>query len=189
MYVHDAIFGHSSLVEEPIIATTSNGCRVVLPSSTTTPEKVCVSNLFDRLFAYIRSVNRYVQVCVCAAEELRGMSSEQVSHMVLMIQCHNNSIRGQLPVCLLWMLDSTVCCVACQSCVSFCPHTIGAEERSVLLINVCGEGLTEIKIDHAAYDALYHILIHPTGDGGWEDNMPKRTVAHAAGQLGVTNNE
>jgi len=77
-----------------------------------------------------------------------------------------------------------VLCVACQRAV--CPF---AHVPLVLLINVCGEGLTEIKIDHAAYDALYHILIHPTGDGGWEDNMPKRTVAHAAGQLGVTNNE
>ena len=56
----------------------------------------------------------------------------------------------------------------------------------MLLINVRGEGLTEIKIDHTAYDALYHILMHPTGDGGWEDNMPERTVAHAARQLGVT---
>ena len=168
MYVHDAIFGNSSLVEEPIIATTSHGCRVVLPSSTTTPEKVCVSNLFDRLFAYIRSVNRYVQASVCAAEELRGMSSEQVSHMVLMIQYHNNSIRGQLPVCLLWMLDSTVCCVTCQSCVSFA-H-VPLEQRNGLrsLLMFVARHLTEIKIDHAAHDASYQVLIHPTGDGGWD---------------------
>ena len=187
MYVHDAMFGYNSSFEEPAIATSSNGCRVVLPSSTTGPERLRVAHLFDRLFAYIRSVNRYVQACVCAAEELRGMSPEQISHMVLMIQGRRplSEQQQQRPAPSVFAVDAGqhgVLRGMPELCV-LCPRTIAAHERSALIINVRGQGLTEIKIDHAAYDSLYHVLLYPTGDGGWEHNMPKRTLTAAYATL------
>jgi hypothetical protein len=54
-----------------------------------------------------------------------------------------------------------------------------------VLIVVQGRGgrLQEIPIEHRAFDALYHVMLHPTGYNGYEDNYPHRSWRDIAAQL------
>ena len=100
MYVHDAMFGHEDVAEMPEVVKTSHGRRVVLPPSTTGPEKRRVAQLFEQLYDYVRGVNEYVRQLVCAAEELQNMGDEDVQHTVLLLRgkrSSNDQRQAQVP--------------------------------------------------------------------------------------------
>ena len=72
-----------------------------------------------------------------------GMSSEQVSHMVLMIQVRipMSQQQHQRPAPSVFAVDAGQHGVlrGMPELCALCPRTIGAEERSALLVNVRGE--------------------------------------------------
>ena len=182
MYVHDAVFGNDGIADEPVIATSPAGQRVVLPASASRPERQRVGILFEAFFDYIRSVNVYVQQYVCAAEELQNMDEETIQHTVLLVRGRrpinhgrdepggtagrsafaiaagdHGRMRGMPELCVL------------------CPRHLALDETCALVVNLRGpSGLQHIKIDHRAWDYLYHVLVYPTGEGGFEVGLQLR---------------
>ena len=194
MYVHDAMHGDGDATDQPSVVVTQLGQCVVLPSSATGPEKVRVSTLFERMFAYIRTVNEYVQSYQAAAEELQNLSGEQEQHTVMILRGRRSTqaqdsarsiadrtfdgqqrstagghgtTRGLPEVCVL------------------CPRTLAQEECHVSLRLRNGR-LRHVPIEHRAFDTLYHTLLHPTGQAGWELSMPLRRYCDALATLPAT---
>ena len=191
MYVHDAVYGHTNAdVNEPSMQRTNRGHKLVLPASATAAERSRVAQLFDQLYEYVSTTNEWVTACICAAEEMQNMDEQQIEHTVLLIggkrtrqeieQGGNGGrarnainagdhgrLRGMPEMCVL------------------CPRSVAAEERAVVVVNLRRGGLERVPIEHRAFDALYHVLLHPTGYVGWEDNMPLRTEQAAFHALPV----
>jgi hypothetical protein len=181
MYVHDAMFGqHSADVEEPAVVTASGGQRIVLPRSTSAPDRSRVRGLFTRLFEYVRRVNSYVISCVCAAEECMNMDVGEMEHAVLLIRGKRSradqmaSQRNRSQFAVNAGHHGRLGGLA-EMCV-VCPRHLAQEERSAVLVNLRAGGLTDVPIEHRSFDALYHVLLHPTGHEGWEDGLSRRPV-------------
>ena len=195
MYVHDEIFAaHGGEgAEAPRVSSTAGGCRVILPARATQPERARVAALFDAIYAYVRAVNVHVSSFVLAAEELQNMDEDDIQHTVLMLQgkrsaeqqrqsrqqqapqpgrspfaCNagaHGRLRGLPEICVL------------------CDSVLAQNEKSVLVLHHRRFGLQQIPLEHRLYDALYHVLFHPTGEGGWEEGMRLRTKRIAYGSL------
>ena len=193
MYVHDAMSGNcTGEDDEPCIVAASNG-HVVLPKSATEVERTRVGLLFDLIFNYVRRCNTYVQQFIVAAQALLNRNPEDIDHYVIVVRGkekeedvrrrareertaagrspfavaagHHGRMRGMPEVCVL------------------CPRTLAYDEKSVIVVQARGGGLQEIPIEHKAFDALYHVLLHPTGYDGYEDNYPHRSWRDIAAQL------
>jgi hypothetical protein len=183
MYVHDAMFGRDLAdADEPNIAATATGQHLVLPRTTSRPDRSRVLSLFERLFEYVKRANTYVAECVCAAEEYLNMDISDVQHAVLLIRGkrsrtdqlaarrraafgvnagHHGRMHGVPEMCVV------------------CPRSVAQTEQSAVVVNFRSGGLTDIPVEHRAFDSLYHVLLHPTGYVGWEDDMPRRTKLQA----------
>jgi hypothetical protein len=185
MYIHDASYGNEeSNEDEPTHVATQSGQLIVLPKSCSNPDKVRVVNLFSRLFNYIRSSNVWVRDFITAAEELAEMRPSDIEHHVLLIRgkrsadaqrkrAREEDVTGRSPFAVNaghhgrpWGLS--------EMCL-LCPRAIAEDEKSCIILNARGGGLRDIPIEHCAFDAMYHVLLHPTGYTGWEDNMPVRS--------------
>ena len=184
MYVHDAVFGHSGTeIHAPTITVTGSGCKIILPKSASQPEHRRVAVLFEHIYAYVRQHNDYVNGFLCAAEEMQNMDDHELQHTVLLLAgkrthqqirrdraAQQTQFAGQTDAGEHGVLRSMP-----EMCV-LCPRTVAANERSAILVNMRqGGGLQRIPIEHRAFDALYNVLLHPTGYVGWEDNTPLRT--------------
>ena len=190
MYVHDAIFGQDGMdAETPSVQVTAEGRKIVLPKSASGAERERVAHIFERLFRYIATVNTYVQQLVCAAEELQNMDEEDIRHTVVLIQGKRSrsqvvedrrtSQRSQFAVSAghHGMSSGTA-----EMCI-LCPRTHAQDESAALVINLRAGGLTYIPTYHHSFDALYHVLLNPTGYIGWEPNMRKRAKVAALQSL------
>lgn len=188
MYVHDAVYGHQhDDVRQPEIASTNRGHRLVLPHSSSAPERHRVVMLFQRIYEYVRHTNQFVHAMVCAAEDMQNMDESMMEHSVLLI-CGKRSREqvasdqqdrpsGRSPFAVSAGQHGRLRGMP-EMCV-LCPRTIAEDERSGVLVKYRQGGLDYIPIEHRAYDCLYNVLLHPTGYCGWEDNMPLRS-AHEA---------
>ena len=187
MYVHDALYTHRGVqADEPITIDTPRGYNIVLPKSASNPERERVARLLDRFFNYVRAENVFVQHFVAAAEEISNMTAEDVEHTVLMLQGrrpaavvraenaahaaqspfasaagHHGRFYGMPEVCVL------------------CPRQLAEKERYKVIVNLRSGGLEDLSIDNRAFDALYHVLLHPYGHVGWEVGLLLRTKAAA----------
>ena len=186
MYVHDAMYGDGESTEDmPTHVATQAGQLIVLPKSCSNPDKLRVADIFAQLFSYIRENNTFVRDFVTVAEELQFMRPSDLEHHVLLIRGkrsateqrkrareegvgarspfavnagHHGRLRGMSEMCLL------------------CPRTLAEGTKSCIILNARGPGgLKDIPIEHCAFDALYHVLLHPTGQYGWEDDMTIRS--------------
>ena len=186
MYVHDAMYGDGESTEDmPTHVATQAGQLIVLPKSCSNPDKLRVADIFAQLFSYIRENNTFVRDFVTVAEELQFMRPSDLEHHVLLIRGkrsateqrkrareegvgarspfavnagHHGRLRGMSEMCLL------------------CPRTLAEGTKSCIILNARGPGgLKDIPIEHCAFDALYHVLLHPTGQYGWEDHMTIRS--------------
>ena len=86
MYIHDATYSHNGEVDEPFVVSTPYGHNMVLPKSTTEPERSRAMALFDQLFSYISAVNTFAHTFVNASQAMEQMDPGDIDHTVLMIQ-------------------------------------------------------------------------------------------------------
>ena len=190
MYVHDAIFGQTDAdAETPSVYTTANGRKIVLPKDASGPERERVAVLFEQLFTYISNHNDFVRQFVCAAEELMNMEEEDLRHTVLLV--HSKRPRSDIMDDRRTSQRSAFAVTAghhgtmagaSEMCI-LCPRTHAANEKCAFIINYRHGGLATVATYHRAFDALYHVLLHPTGYIGWEDNMPLRSKRSALQSL------
>ena len=192
MYVHDSMFGQTDVdAETPSVHTTANGRKIVLPKDARGPERDRVALLFEQLFMYVSNDNEFVRQFVCAAEELMNMEEEDIRHTVLLLQCKRPRAQivddrrtSQRSAFAVNAGNHGVMAGALEMCI-LCPRTHAVNEQSAFIINYRHGGLTSIATWHRAFDALYHVLLHPTGYIGWEENMPLRSKRRALESLPV----
>ena len=192
MYVHDSMFGQTDVdAETPSVHTTANGRKIVLPKDASGPERDRVALLFEQLFMYVSNDNEFVRQFVCAAEELMNMEEEDIRHTVLLLQCKRPRAQivddrrtSQRSAFAVNAGNHGVMAGASEMCI-LCPRTHAVNEQSAFIINYRHGGLTSIATWHRAFDALYHVLLHPTGYIGWEENMPLRSKRRALESLPV----
>ena len=188
MYVHDAMSGNHTEgleLDEPCIVASTNG-RVVLPNNASEAERSRVRQLFDMIFGYVRRCNNYVLSFVSAAEDLMNGSESDINHFVIVVRGKEKeeSVRKRARDERAQVGNRSPFAIsagqhgrlggAAEVCV-LCPRTLAYDEKSVIVMQQRGGGLQELPIEHRSFDALYHVLMHPTGYNGWEDNYPFRS--------------
>ena len=188
MYVHDAMSGNHTEgpeLDEPCIVAATNG-RVVLPNNASEAERSRVRQLFDLIFHYVRRCNSYVSSFVSAAEDLLNGRESDIDHFVIVVRGKDKeeNVRKRARDERAQVGNRSPFAVAAgqhgrlggaaEVCV-LCPRTLAYDEKSVIVMQRRGGGLQELPIEHRSFDALYHVLIHPTGYNGWEDNYPFRS--------------
>ena len=186
MYVHDAAYGYNEgNIDKPSVVATAAGQKLVLPKDTSSAMRRRVTALFERIFMHVRSVNTWVQTCVCAAEEMENMDEYDLQHTVLLIG--GKRTREQIRASRDTVGRTVFGCNAGdhgrlrsipEMCV-LCPRAIAIDQASHLIVNSRQLGLQKIPIEHRAFDALYNVLLFPSGYCGWEDGLPLRTEAAA----------
>lgn len=201
MYVHDAAFSHGGDTEDPEIVSTSRGNHVILPKSVSSAERSRVGRLFDQLFGYISGVNEWARAFVCASEEMELMDREDVEQTVLVLQGRRSAEeqRKEQQDMAARRRDGALQATARspfaaaagdhgrlrgmpEMCV-LCPRHLAADEQHKMIVNYRNGGLSDFPIDHRLFDALYHVVLHPTGYVGWEHGIPLRTKAVAFASL------
>ena len=200
MYVHDAIYTHGGDTEEPMLCASTSG-RLVLPKSTSTVERGRVLQLFEKLFRYIRSSNELVDAFITAAEALFNMEEEDIEQSVLVLYGRRsqeairqeaagaagssggdvrNGDGGRLPASPFAVAaGGHARLFGMPGVCVLCPRLQAANEEYKVLVSLRDGGLRDIGIDNRLFDALYHVVLHPTGYVGWEVGLPLRTKAEA----------
>ena len=193
LYVHDAMYGHSAEdAQQPSVIATHRGHKLVLPASASVPERRRVAQLFEQIFAYVSSTNEFVAACVCAAEEMQNMDEADIRHTVLLIagkrtreQIAQEQVGGRSPFAVHAGQHGRLRGMP-EMCI-LCPRVVAENEQSAVVVNLRqGGGLQRVPLESRAFDALYNVLLHPTGYVGWEDNMPVRTEGAAFRSLPVS---
>ena len=148
-----------------------------------------IAALFDQFYSYVQSANTWVRQYVCAAEELQDMDEREQDGFVMVLagkRSFEEQAREQQQGVSSRQFDGQGSSSAGfagtlgrrgEVCL-LCPQSL-ADESCQVTVRARGGALHHIPIEHRAFDALYHVLVHPDGHVGWEDHMPRRTEAQA----------
>ena len=189
-------YGTTSAVR-PVVATTTVG-HLTLPPNTGLLDRERVAELYQTYFRYLMNANYWVRLCVNTAEELQRTPLLDREHYVVAIagkrtreqqleeRRARQRIAGGAAQCPAAASPFAVAAAGHHAYMHgnaevslLTQRTLAVTQRSAVIIKLRDGGLQDIPIEHRAFDALYHVLIHPTGECGWEDGMVLRSKRDA----------
>lgn len=189
MYIHDSVHNvGTDTGEEPHVWSTHRGQSVILPTTASQPERRRICDLFDRYYSYVLQENKYVQSMVCASEQISNMTTAEQEQYVVVISgkrtvAEQAAARTQQDRRLFAGRGSTSAghlgAGRRQEVCMLCPRSLSMAEKCQVVLQLRSGPLQYIPIEHRSFDALYHVLLHPNGYDGWEDDMPFRSERKA----------
>ena len=181
MYVYDASYvseenDGNAAIDTRVGRVFTAGAR---PSQ---PEQDRVRGLVEAFYNYICAVNPFVQTYQLAGEYMLNQPASSDMQAVISIK-RRSAMPGRQQVAggvreAFHVNESAAgshgAPFRSQEVAILLEQQVDAESTD-LAVQLKGSGvLDHIPLDHRAYDALYHVLLHPDGAVGWEHDIPLR---------------
>ena len=181
MYIHDALYAPTE-TEDTIPSLESRLGRIFTGVSATEPEKYRVRSLVNQIALYVQENNPHVQSMVMAVEEAQNLDEWDVEHAYMRFERRRTAEQraaaanggsaafdGSAGQSAAGRHGAPLRADEIRLMVPSSGNTIA--DSTGLLVKLRNGGLTKIGFKDGPYDALYHVLLHPNGELGWESHL------------------